>query len=206
MAEEAKRAAGETAVKRAAEGISELDGEGPWFGEGPQFGAPEGVSGVGFGWKPLAVAALVLIVIVAGLMILGKRSRPSPQFAGTSIAPPDAYAASLPMSNIQMSEADSFAGSKATYIDGTVTNRGTKTIESATVQVVFKDDQGQMAQKSIAPMYVIRAREPYIDSVPMDKAPLKPGQSADFRLIFDHVSAMWNQQVPELTVVQTGAQ
>jgi hypothetical protein len=61
-----------------------------------------------------------------------------------------------------------------------------------------------MAQKSIVPMYVIRAREPYIDSVTMDKAPLKPGQSADFRLIFDHVSAMWNQQVPELTVIQTG--
>ncbi len=202
MADEAEK----IAEKKAEAGNGPKFGRDPVFDSDLKFGAPAGVSGVGFGWKPLAVAALVLVVIVAGLMILGKRSRPSPQFSGAAIAPPDAYAASLPLSNIQMSEADSFAGNKATYIDGTVTNRGTKTVEATTVQVVFKDDMGQMAQKAIVPMYVIRAREPYIDSVPMDKAPLKPGQSADFRLIFDHVSAMWNQQVPELTVIQTGSE
>jgi hypothetical protein len=192
--------------EKAAAGIGKLDGSGlePVRDRDLQFGAPAGTSGVGFGWKPLAVAALILIVIVVGLMIMGKRSRPSPQFSGSTLAPPDAYAVTLPLSNIQMSESDTFAGNKVTYIDGTVTNRGTKTVDSVTVQVVFKDDLNQMAQKGIAPMYVIRAREPYIDSVTMDKAPLKPGQSADFRLIFDHVSGMWNQQVPELSVIQTG--
>jgi hypothetical protein len=198
MAEESAKKARD----KAAAGIGELDG-GVYDG-GPQFGAPAGTSGVGFGWKPLAVAALVLVVIVGALMLLGKHGRPAPQFAGAALAPADPYASTLPLSNIQMSESDTFAGNKVTYIDGTVTNRGSKTVEAATVQVVFKDDIGQMAQKSIVPMYVIRAREPYIDSVTMDKAPLKPGQSADFRLIFDHVSAMWNQQVPELTVIQTG--
>jgi hypothetical protein len=193
------------AEEKASAGIGKLDGSGlePARERDLQFGAPVGTSGASFGWKPLAVAALILVVIVAGLMIMGKRSRPSPQFSGSTLAPPDAYAATLPLSNIQMSESDTFAGNKVTYIDGTVTNRGAKTVDSVTVQVAFKDDLNQMAQKAIAPMYVIRAREPYIDSVTMDKAPLKPGQSADFRLIFDHVSGMWNQQVPELSVIQT---
>jgi len=148
------------------------------------------------------VAAVVLLVALGVLLLVGRSSRPAPQFSGAEVAPPAAYAASLPLSDIKMSEADSFAGNKATYIDGTITNRGDKTVSGASIQVVFQDDMNQMAQKDVLPVAIIRMHEPYVDTVPLEKAPLKPGQTAEFRLIFDHVSAMWNQQYPKLTVVQ----
>jgi hypothetical protein len=156
----------------------------------------------GFPWKPVAGAAVVLLLAVVVLVLVGKGSRPAPQFAGAEVAPPAAYAANLPLSDIKMSEADSFAGNKATYIDGTITNRGDKTVSGASIQVVFQDDMNQMVQKDVLPVAIIRMHEPYVDTVPLEKAPLKPGQTAEFRLIFDHVSAMWNQQYPKLTVVQ----
>jgi hypothetical protein len=171
---------------------------------GPQlFSNSSGQQGSSFPWKPVAVALLALLVGVGLLVFFGNRSKPGPQFASSEIAPPDAYAASLPISDIKMSEADSFAGNKATYIDGTLTNNGDKTVEGASIQVVFQDDMNQMAQKDVVPAFIIRAHEPYVDTVPMASAPLKPGQKAEFRLTFDHVSAMWNQQYPQLTVVAT---
>lgn len=155
-----------------------------------------------FPWKPVAVAAVVLGVAVAALVVIGNRSKPGPQFASSELAPADPYAASLPISDIKMSEADSFAGNKATYIDGTLTNRGDKTVDGATMQVVFRDEMSQMAQKDALPVLIIRAHQPYVDAVPMEQAPIRPGQSAEFRLVFDHVSAMWNQQYPQLTLVK----
>ena len=156
-----------------------------------------------FPWKPVGTALLVLLLGVGGLIVFGNRSKPAPQFATAEVAPPDAYAASLPISDIKMSEADSFAGNKATYIDGTLTNRGDKTVDAAQIQVVFQDDMQQMAQKEVVPAAIIRTHEPYVDTVPLEAAPLKPGQTAEFRLIFDHVSGMWNQQYPQLSVVST---
>jgi hypothetical protein len=169
----------------------------------PMFGATAAAHRGQFPWKPVLVATSALMVIAAVLIVWGMRLKPGPQFASSELAPPDAYAAQLPLSDIKMSEADSFAGNKATYIDGTITNRGDKTVDAAQVQVVFNDDMSQMAQKNVLPLAIIRTHEPYVDTVPIEAAPLKPGQQAEFRLIFDHVSAMWNQQYPQLTVVKT---
>jgi hypothetical protein len=170
------------------------------------FGSGAGQQQGGFPWKPVFAAAAVLAVGLGLLVFFGRGTKPSPQFASADIAPPDAYAASLPISDIRMSEADSFAGNKATYIDGTLTNRGDKTVVGAQIQVVFNDDMNQMAQKEVMSVNIIRAHEPYVDTVPIERAPIKPGQSAEFRLIFDHVSGMWNQQYPQLTVVTTTLQ
>lgn len=167
------------------------------------FGSSAAQDSGGFPWKPVAAAVVVLLLAVVALVVMGNRSKPGPQFSTAELAPPDPYAASLPISDIKMSEADSFAGNKATYIDGTLTNRGDKTVDAAQIQVVFQDDMNQMAQKEVVPAAIIRAHEPYVDTVPLQQAPLKPGQSAEFRLIFDHVSAMWNQQYPQLSVVST---
>jgi hypothetical protein len=170
------------------------------------FGAASAAEKGSFPWKPVLVAAAVLAIGVGVLVWTGNRSKPGPQFATSELAPPDAYAASLPISDIKMSEADSFAGNKATYIDGTLTNNGDKTVDGAMIQVVFQDDMNQMAQKDVLSVNIIRAHEPYVDTVPIAKAPIKPGQTAEFRLIFDHVTGMWNQQYPQLTVVKTSLQ
>jgi hypothetical protein len=105
-----------------------------------------------------------------------------------------------------MSEADSFAGGKVTYIDGQITNNGQKTLNAITVQVGFKNDLGQYGLRMAVPLSLIRTREPYVDVQSVSASPLKPGQQRDFRLIFDQVPADWNMQYPDLRVINVRIQ
>jgi len=59
-----------------------------------------------------------------------------------------------------------------------------------------------IAQKETLPLNLIRMYEPYVDTQPVSAAPIKPDETRDFRLIFDHISQDWNQQYPEIRVIQ----
>ena len=52
---------------------------------------------------------------------------------------------------------------------------------------------------------LIRTREPYVDTQPVSAAPIQPGQQREFRLILDSVTMDWNQQYPEIRVVEVQA-
>ncbi len=119
------------------------------------------------------------------------------------MAPADAYAASLPITDLKMSEASNFAGGKVTYLDGQIANHGQKTITGVTVQVAFKNALGELAQKETLPLALIRTHDPYVDTQPVNAAPIKPGEQREFRLIFDHVIPDWNQEFPEVRVIGT---
>jgi hypothetical protein len=89
-----------------------------------------------------------------------------------------------------------------TYIDGQIANQGPKTVTAVTVQVAFRDVTNQIVQKDTMPMSLIRSTQPYVDIEPFSAAPLRPGQTAEFRLIFDHVADAWNQNYPEIRIIQ----
>ena len=74
------------------------------------------------------------------------------------MAAADPYAARLPISGLQMSEATSFSGAKVTYIDGQIANTGDRTLTAITVQVGFHSDVGQFAQRVALPLSLIRTR------------------------------------------------
>jgi hypothetical protein len=74
-------------------------------------------------------------------------------------------------------------------------------VTGITVQVLFRDPAHEVAQNETHPMNIIRTREPYIDVEPVSAAPLKPGDSADFRLIFDTVAQDWDGAFPEIRVI-----
>ena len=57
------------------------------------------------------------------------------------------YIANLKLSDFKMSAAENFIGHTVSYIDGTITNSGDKTVTHAVVDVTFKDDIGQVAQR-----------------------------------------------------------
>jgi hypothetical protein len=140
-----------------------------------------------------AVAGVIAVML--GIAFLLRE----PPKAAKTVSP---YAANLKFSDFKMSAAENFVGSTVSYIDGTVTNAGDKTVTHLVVEVVFKDDVGQMAQdEPDVPLRVLRTTGPYPEAVDLSISPLGPGQNQPFRLTFDHISAQWNRQYPEIRVV-----
>jgi len=138
------------------------------------------------------------------LVVLGHRAEP-PNPGGAGLAPPDPYAASLPISNLQMSQAGSTIGSQSTYVDGEIANQGQKTVSAITVQVAFHGFENPIAQKETMPLTLIRTRQPYVDTQSVGAAPIQPGQTREFRLIFDNIPQDWNQNYPEIRIIQVTA-
>ncbi len=68
------------------------------------------------------------------------------------------------------------------------------------VNVTFKDSLGQVVQAEDVALRILQTSGPYPEAVDLAVAPLAPSQSKPFRLIFEHVTADWNHEYPELRV------
>jgi hypothetical protein len=101
-----------------------------------------------------------------------------------------------------MSQAGNMAGSQTTYVDGQITNQGQQTVTAITVQVAFHGFENPIAKKETMPLALIRTRQPYVDLQPVSAAPLAPGDTREFRLIFDNIPQDWNQNYPEIRIIQ----
>ena len=156
-------------------------------------------------WLPWIIAGAVVLVVLVLFVVSGRRQRAVEQAENASQTP-DAYASQLAIDHVQMSEAPNFAGGKITYIDGVVTNKGNKTVTGVNVAVTFHNDIGEPPQRTPMPLSLIRTREPYVDIEPVSAEPLKPGQTHEFRLIFDHVSPAWNQHYPTIEPIRVQTQ
>jgi hypothetical protein len=144
------------------------------------------------------VAGLAVLVVVIVLVLAGRHKGAAP----ATIQPPAPYAASLPLSQLAMSESTSLSGGKSTFIDGHVQNTGSQTVSGITVQVIFRNNEAMPPHIETLPLSLIRTREPYIDTQPVSAALLKPGDERDFRLIFESLPANWNMQMPEIRIIQ----
>jgi hypothetical protein len=140
------------------------------------------------------VIAVAVVMIVAVVLAVLLRSQPK------SASGPPAYAAKLKLSDFKMSAAENFVGATVSYVDGTVTNTGDKTVAHVVVEVTFKDDMGQLAQRDAIPLQALKTTGPYPEAVDFSVAPLGPGQSTAFRLTFESISAQWNHQYPDVQV------
>lgn len=143
--------------------------------------------------RPVLIAVVLVAVLIGTLVLLSVSGKKGP-------APPHPYASSVQLSNLKMSQAENFVGSSVTYIDGTITNAGDKTVTHASAHVVFKNSMDQVAQVENVPLQVLSTSGPYPDTVDLSASPLAPGQNKQFRLTFEHVSADWNQAYPDVQV------
>jgi Protein of unknown function (DUF2393) len=157
-------------------------------------------------WLPWAIAGVAIAIGLGLLIAFGGRRTATPLGMGPGLALADPYAPSLAIGDLKMSEASNFAGGKVTYLDGKIANHGDRTLTGITVQVAFRNDLNQIAQKETLPLSLIRTREPYVDTQPVSASPLKPGEEREFRLIFDSVAPDWNQEYPEVRVIQVSGQ
>ena len=145
--------------------------------------------------RPVVVGIALLAFIVGILAFILKSEQKPP-------AEPPAYAAKLQFSYLKASAAENFAGATVNYLDGTITNTGSQTVTHALVEVTFKDDMGQVAQREELPIHILRTGGPYDEAVDLSMSPLAPGQSKLFRLTFESISAQWNHAYPDLKVTQ----
>src|SRR6476660_3488503 len=143
--------------------------------------------------------AIAVVAVLAGLVALIMRAKPKP------VVGPPPYAANLKFSDLKLSQAQNFVGATVTYVDGTVGNTGGKTVTHVSIRVTFKDLYDQVAQVEDVPLKVLRTAGPYPDTADLSVAPLAPGETKPFRLIFEHVSEQWNQAYPQLQVTNVTA-
>ena len=137
-----------------------------------------------------------VVIVIGVMMALAFLLREPPK----KIAEPSPYISQLKLSDFKMSAEENFVGATVSYIDGTITNTGDKTVTRVIVQVNFQDSMGQLAQREDLPLRVIRSNGAYNEPVDMSAAPLAPGKSEPFRLTFDSISAQWNHQYPDIKV------
>lgn len=154
-------------------------------------------------WLGLGIGA-VLVLAIVGYLVYSSRSSDTRYERRAEVmqssGPADAYAERLKVSDIKLYEAENFVGGKAMYIEGKVANSGDKTVIGSTVEITFKNSLHQVVQRENHNLMVIHTREPAVDIVALSALPLKPGDSREFRLTFERVSADWNGQYPEVKV------
>ena len=138
-----------------------------------------------------AVAVVIAIALAAAFLLKEPPKK---------VIPPSIYSPQLNLSDFKMSAAENFVGSTVSYIDGTVTNTGNKTVTAVQVEVTFKDSTGQVAQLEPLPLRVVRSNGAYLEPVDLNVAPLAPGQQQPFRLTFDRISAQWNHEYPDIKI------
>jgi hypothetical protein len=142
------------------------------------------------------IIGIAVAVMIGGALAVALLMRQPPKVA----KPASPYLATLKLSDFKMSAAENFIGATVSYVDGSVTNGGDKTVTHAVVEVVFKDEMGQVAQQEEVALQVVRTNGAYPEPVDLGVSPLAPGQAQPFRLTFDHISAQWNRQYPEMRV------
>ena len=152
-------------------------------------------------WMPLAIGAAVIVV---GLIVAFILSRNQPQQTGP--APEDPYAANLKIMDVKASKAKNFAGVSVYYLEGQIANMGPKTVSGALVEAVFRNALGQVVDRQTQNLTILQQRPGYTDSVSLREHPLTPNMQDEFRLTFEHISADWNQGVPELRFIRITTQ
>ena len=144
-------------------------------------------------WTILAALVTIAAIVIAIAFL----TREKPKAASG----PPPYAANLRFSDLKMSRSQNFVGATVTYIEGTVTNSGDKTVTHALVRARFRDAYNQVAQIEDVPLRTLQQFGPYMDAVDLSSSPISASQSKPFRLTFEHVSEQWAQSYPELQIV-----
>ena len=138
-----------------------------------------------------AAGAVVVLLLLGGVILLSRGSHP--KGAGTEAKLPfgateQAYAQHIHFNDIHMAKANNFLNQEFTYVTGTLSNDGARTIRALDVTLEFHDPFNQV---------ILRENESLIG--PKDQ-PLGGGQRRDFQITLEHVPPEWNQQYPTIRV------
>ena len=144
---------------------------------------------------------LVTLVVAAGLLIITLWLSPRSNKALTRTD--QANAPALRLSGITLSP-QTANGQENVDVYGQASNTGGQPITSAVISAVFRDQSGKPILAQQQPMERVEARNGGKSDGNRELAsdPIKPGQSAAFRVSYVQIPDGWNHQPPELSVLQ----
>lgn len=136
------------------------------------------------------ILALALLAIVAGICVtvLHRRAPPSAGAHRPMTPAENNYINEIEATNVEMSEASNFLGDTVYYLDGSLVNKGSRTVREVDLAMNFMDPFGE------AVLY--KTTHPVTPQV----APLKPGETRPLHLAFEKLPDTWNQGPPVITV------
>jgi hypothetical protein len=100
-----------------------------------------------------------------------------------------AYAERIHFNDLHMSRSSNMLKQEFTYVSGTMSNDGDRSIHAMEVTVEFRDALSQ----------VILRDSQFVIAFNQDP-PLHAGLSREFQITLEHVPAQWNQEYPSLRV------
>src|ERR1700681_402077 len=115
--------------------------------------------------RPILIGIVIVGIVVGVLALIFRAEQKKP-------AALPAYAANLKFSDMTTSAAQNFAGQTVSYIDGSITNTGDKTVIHAMVQITFRDELGQTAQRDELAIRVLRTGGAYDETAHVTLSPL----------------------------------
>ena len=129
-------------------------------------------------------------VLVGLFLLVRMQSQPA---GSPPIAPEvEAYLPHLAVGELRLSAEENFLRQQVVYLDGQIANRGERTVRQLAVRVYFRDSLNQVILRE--DQDVIRPGRP-------GSTPLPPGETREFRLLFDHIPDAWNRQLPQFQLV-----
>jgi lipopolysaccharide export LptBFGC system permease protein LptF len=154
-----------------------------------------------FPWPVLALAvAVVLLVITLWLS-------PSMNKASTREQNQASQSTQLRLSSIRLSPQEAHNQSNVD-VYGEVSNSGGQPVTSAIISAVFKDKNGAPVVTQQQPMERVdlNNKQKSLNPVNFLQDPLKPRDSAGFRVSYTDIPPTWNHEPPQLSVLQVTVQ
>ena len=141
----------------------------------------------------ILIVSVILAAVVAVFVLEQHHAVSGPASGGAGrpalSAEQKAYLPSLVLSDLRMSAAANFLGDTVTYLDGSITNQGAKSVRRVDVELNFVDTLNQVVLRETAHPLANRA------------TPLQPGETQPFRVAFEHMPVDWNQAPPTVKAV-----
>ena len=166
--------------------------------DGPQFGRGEGERSTP--WVPIGIGAALVVVVICALILFSRSD------AGPATGEPHPYSANMKFTDLELSAETNFVGGDVTYLDGTLTNGGDKTVNGVTVDLTFHNTLNEVVQHETLKVMALSTSGPYPDILDLRSAPLGPGKSRKIRLTLEHISADWNRAAPDIKITNVSFQ
>jgi hypothetical protein len=145
---------------------------------------------------------LVALGVAAALLIVTFWLIPRTNKASTVINTVDQPTAQLRISNVRISpqEANGLAN---VDVFGDAMNVGGSPVTHAIVSATFHDKNGNSILVQQQPIQRADTKDGKVEEAKaLSEEPLKPGQTAPFRVSYSQIPATWDRKAPELSVLQ----